>query len=60
LLECTSSVADVDAVALSVVAHGGTIVIPKAPIPTVGELIYFTDTEGNRVGAMRSEVVPPS
>lgn len=56
--ECTISVADVDAIAAAVVAHGGTIVMPKATIPTVGELIYFNDTEGNRVGAMCYAVAP--
>jgi uncharacterized protein len=56
--ECTISVADVDATAAAVVARGGTVVMPKATIPTVGALIYFTDTEGNRVGAMRYDATP--
>jgi len=51
--ECTVAVADVDAVAASVVANGGTILIPKVLIPTVGYLIFFRDPEGNAVGAMQ-------
>jgi uncharacterized protein len=51
--ECTVSVADVDAVAAAVVANGGTILIPRTLIPTVGHLIFFRDSEGNAVGAMQ-------
>jgi predicted enzyme related to lactoylglutathione lyase len=28
-------------------------VMPKMPIPTVGEVMYFEDPEGNRVGAVK-------
>jgi predicted enzyme related to lactoylglutathione lyase len=51
--ECTVAVADVDAVAAAVVAGGGTILIPRTLIPTVGHLIFFRDPEGNVVGAMQ-------
>jgi uncharacterized protein len=51
--ECTVAVADVDAVAAAVVAGGGTILIPRTMIPTVGYLIFFRDPEGNVVGAMQ-------
>ncbi len=50
--EITVGVADVDDIARRVTAAGGTITMPKMRIETVGELIYFDDTEGNRVGAM--------
>jgi len=53
--ECTVSVDDVDAIAAAVKKHGGKITMEKSPIPTVGELIYFDDPEGNRVGAMKYE-----
>jgi predicted enzyme related to lactoylglutathione lyase len=56
--ECTFAVDDVDAIAALVEANGGTITMAKAPIPTVGELIRFLDTEGNEVGAMRYEQTP--
>ena len=51
--ECTVAVSDVDAVAAAVVASGGTILIPRTMIPTVGYLIFFRDPEGNVVGAMQ-------
>ena len=41
--ECSISVKDVDAVAAAVIANGGTIVIPRTLIPTVGHLIFFRD-----------------
>ena len=51
--ECTIAVHDVDTVEKAVVASGGTILMPKATIPTVGQLIWFRDTEGNVAGAMQ-------
>ena len=51
--ECSVAVQDVDAVAAAVVANGGTILIPRTLIPTVGHLIFARDTEGNVVGAMQ-------
>lgn len=51
--ECTVTVDDVDAVAESVVAHGGRILMEKSTIAGVGDLIFFADPEGNVVGAMR-------
>src|SRR5579863_5766889 len=43
--ECTFGVRDVDAVAAAVEANGGTVLIPRTLIPTVGHLILFRDTE---------------
>ena len=57
-LECTFSVEDVDDIAARVVANGGEVVMDKSVIPTVGALIYFHDTEGNRLGAMKYEMPP--
>lgn len=56
--EPTFSVADVEAVAAAVVANGGTILFPPSPIPTVGTLVRFLDTEGNDIGAMHYETPP--
>ncbi len=56
--ECTVSVTDVDAIAKAVAANGGRITMEKSPVPTVGELIYFEDPEGNRVGAMQYDTPP--
>ena len=51
--EITVGVDDIDDIAHKVVAAGGAIVMQKSHIDTVGTLIHFTDTEGNRMGAMR-------
>jgi uncharacterized protein len=51
--ECTIAVDDVDAIARLIEQEGGHINVPKTVIPGVGELIQFTDTEGNIACAMR-------
>ncbi|MGE0813072.1 MAG: VOC family protein [Vicinamibacterales bacterium] len=51
--ECTIAVDDVDAVAAAVVASGGKVLMEKATIPGVGDLIWLEDPEGNIAGAMR-------
>ena len=51
--EMTIGVDDVDATAAAVEAAGGKVVMQKFRIETVGDLIYFEDSEGNRVGAMQ-------
>ncbi|MGQ0660786.1 VOC family protein [Sphingosinicella sp.] len=56
--EPTFAVEDVEAIAAAVAAHGGSVTMPPAHIPTVGTLIRFLDTEGNDVGAMRYEMPP--
>jgi len=58
--ECTIAVDDLDAVSKAVATHGGRILMEKAPIPTVGILTKFEDTEGNIVGAMAYEREPHS
>jgi hypothetical protein len=52
-LEATMAVEDVAAAAASIVAAGGTIVMPEVYIEGVGKLVYFEDPEGNLVGAMQ-------
>jgi len=49
---CTIDVPEVDAASARVVELGGTIALPKMPIPTVGWLAYGKDTEGNLFGMM--------
>jgi uncharacterized protein len=56
--ECTIAVADIDAVTAAVTMHGGRVIMNKAPIPTVGILTKFEDTEGNLLGAMAYEREP--
>jgi predicted enzyme related to lactoylglutathione lyase len=57
-IEPTFAVDDVDAVAASVVAHGGRLTMAKSVIPTVGALIRFLDPEGNDIGAMAYDTPP--
>ncbi len=58
--ECTIAVdEDVDRVAAAVKANGGRVLMEKAVIPGVGELIFFQDSEGNVAGAMRYEKRAP-
>ncbi len=56
--ECTIAVPDIDAAAKAIVEAGGTILMPKATIPTVGHLIWFRDPEGNVAGAMEPDTRP--
>ena len=52
---CTVDVTDVDSTAKRVAELGGTIVVPKMAIPTVGWLTYGHDTEGNVFGMMQMD-----
>ena len=56
--EPTFAVSDLDPIIAAVEANGGRMTMQKAPIPTVGVLIRFDDTEGNNVGAMAYEEAP--
>lgn len=52
---CTVNVASLDETIAKVESNGGAIALPKMPVPTVGWLAYFKDTEGNIFGAMQSD-----
>jgi predicted enzyme related to lactoylglutathione lyase len=52
-LECTISVASIDATADAVLANGGKTIMPKSVITGVGTLMFFQDPEGNVFGAMQ-------
>ena len=52
---CTARVADVDASVKQVTDLGGTIALPKMPIPGVGWLAYAKDPEGNIFGLMQND-----
>lgn len=56
--EPTFAVDDVDAILARVERAGGRITMQKSPIPTVGVLVRFEDTEGNDVGAMKYDKRP--
>jgi len=53
--ECTVGVESADETAEAAEANGGKIVLAKTILPTVGELVFIQDPEGNVVGAMKYE-----
>src|SRR5262249_2717902 len=53
---CTVDVADLDQTLQAVTANGGSIALPRMPIPGVGWLAYAKDTEGNIFGVMQPEM----
>jgi predicted enzyme related to lactoylglutathione lyase len=52
---CTAGVEDLDAMTAKALAAGGKVALPKMPIPGVGWLAYFKDTEGNVFGMMQPD-----
>ena len=52
---CTVAVSSVDDYVAKATAGGGTVAVPKMPIPGVGWLAYVKDTEGNILGLMASD-----
>lgn len=53
--ECTVGVDSADATAKAAEANGGKVIMAKTIIPTVGELVWLQDPEGNIVGGMKYE-----
>jgi predicted enzyme related to lactoylglutathione lyase len=51
--ECTIGVDNIDQTIAAIESAGGKIVMAKFHIPSVGTGVYFSDTEGNFVGAMQ-------
>jgi predicted enzyme related to lactoylglutathione lyase len=52
---CTTMVPNLDATFEKAIASGGTVALPKMPIPGVGWLAYVKDTEGNILGIMQHD-----
>ena len=52
---CTVDVPNLDVYVDKALKNGGTIALPKMPIPTVGWLAYCKDTEGNIFGMMQMD-----
>jgi predicted enzyme related to lactoylglutathione lyase len=50
--EVTITVDDVDQAIEAAERLGGKVVMPKASIPGVGDLVFFTDPSGNLIGAI--------
>lgn len=51
----TVAVPDIDATLAAVGGLGGTVVVPKMPVPGVGWLAYCKDTEGHIFGVMQGD-----
>lgn len=51
----TVDVADLDGDLAKALAAGGTVAVPKMPIPGVGWLAYIKDPDGNILGMMQSD-----
>ncbi|HRI49102.1 MAG TPA: VOC family protein [Pseudomonadota bacterium] len=52
---CTMDTKDIDASIALAEKAGGTIALPKMPVPGVGWLCYIKDTEGNIFGLMQED-----
>jgi len=55
-VENTIDVVILDQSLIEVEAHGGKIIRPKIPVPGVGWMVYFMDTEGNIFGLMEEDL----
>jgi predicted enzyme related to lactoylglutathione lyase len=52
---CTVDVDNLDAHVEKLASCGGSIALPRMPIPTIGWLAYGKDTEGNIFGMMQAD-----
>lgn len=50
------SVSSVDDYLAKIVSNGGKIILPKTPIPGIGYIATFKDTEGNLLGIMQQDI----
>ncbi len=52
---CTVDVPNLDQYMAAATLAGGTVALPKMPIPGIGWLGYMKDTEGNIFGMMQAD-----
>jgi len=52
---CTVDVANVDQAVSRAQSLGGSVALPKMPVPGIGWLVYVIDTEGNIFGMMQND-----
>ena len=52
---CTTDVPSLDESLAKAVELGGGIALPKMPVPGIGWLAYFKDTEGSLFGLMQPD-----
>jgi predicted enzyme related to lactoylglutathione lyase len=51
----TVDVPSIDECVSNVRENGGTVIVPKMPVPGIGWLAYCKDTEGNTFGMMQAD-----
>ena len=51
----TIGVANLDETVAAVLSSGGSMAVPKMPVPGVGWLAYCKDTDGNIFGIMQND-----
>ena len=51
----TIDVDDLDQTLTRVMANGGTVIMPRGPVPGVGWLAYVRDPEGTVIGMMQAD-----
>ena len=56
---CTVDVPSVDESLKKALSLGGTLAVPKMPIPGIGWLVYVKDPEGNLLGMMTADPKAP-
>jgi predicted enzyme related to lactoylglutathione lyase len=56
----TIDVADLDRALDAVIEAGGSLALPKNPVPGVGWLAYVKDTEGNIFGMLQADPAAPA
>lgn len=54
---CTMQVESLDQTIIDLEAAGGTVVVPKMPVPGVGYIAYFKDPENNIFGLFEPAAV---
>lgn len=52
---CTVGIRSVDDGVATAQRHGGSVALPKMPVPGVGWLAYVKDPDGNILGLMQSD-----
>ena len=52
---CTVGVSSLDESLATATANGGTVAVPKMPVPGVGWLAYCKDSEGNIFGMLQPD-----
>jgi uncharacterized protein len=57
---CTVDVPDLDGTLAALPQAGGSIALPKMPVPGVGWLAYIKDPDGNILGVLQADSAVPA